>query len=282
MSEAPRLAPLPREEWDDDARDALAAAFSEEVAQRFLADGPDAPPMPNVLGTLMRHPALAGPFLAYNQALLQSPALDARQRELMILRVAWRTRAPYEWAQHVRMAERVGITNEELQAIAGSATDTWTPLEADLLAATDQLIDRYRIDDDTWARLAEHLDERQLVELVFVVGTYTGLAMAFNSFGLQLDPELEAIVGQRTSRVRGVGNVQVREARRGQLDRALPGARDRAGLVRGLHLARDLRARARGDLQALVAQRRTGRAAASARAATSRRSSQSPTRRSSS
>ena len=70
---------------------------------------------------------------------------------------------------------------------------TWTPLEADLLAATDQLIDRYRIDDDTWARLAEQLDERQLVELVFVVGTYTGLAMAFNSFGLQLDPELQEI-----------------------------------------------------------------------------------------
>ena len=82
--------------------------------------------------------------------------------------------------------------NEEVQAIA-AGTGTWTPLEADLLAATDQLIDRYRVDDDTWERLAQQLDDRQLVELVFVVGTYTGLAMAFNSFGLQLDPELQAI-----------------------------------------------------------------------------------------
>ena len=31
------------------------------------------------------------------------------------------------------------------------------------------------------------------MELVFVVGTYTGLAMAFNSFGLQLDPDLQEI-----------------------------------------------------------------------------------------
>ena len=74
-----------------------------------------------------------------------------------------------------------------------AAPRRWTPLEAELLAATDQLIDHYRVDDDTWARLAEHLDERQLVEVVFVVGTYTCLAMAFNSFGLQLDPELDAI-----------------------------------------------------------------------------------------
>ena len=30
------------------------------------------------------------------------------------------------------------------------------------------------------------------MELVFVVGTYTGLAMAFNSFGLELDADLQA------------------------------------------------------------------------------------------
>jgi len=72
-----------------------------------------------------------------------------------------------------------------------AVTTTSLLSEADLLAATDQLIDHYRIDDDTWARLAEHLDERQLVEAMFVVGTYTCLAMAFNSFGLQIDPELD-------------------------------------------------------------------------------------------
>ena len=73
-----------------------------------------------------------------------------------------------------------------------------------------------------------------------------------------------------------------REAGRGQLDRALPGARHRADVVRGLDLARVLRARARGDLQARVAERRARRAAARARGATSPRSSRSRTRRSSS
>ena len=61
-----------------------------------------------------------------------------------------------------------------------------------LVAATDQLIADHRIDDETWQQLAEHLDEKQLVEVVFVAGTYTCLAMAFNSFGLQLDPGAEA------------------------------------------------------------------------------------------
>ncbi len=196
MSEqtATRLAPLPREQWGDDVRGALATAYSDAAAERFFSNGPDAIPMPNVLATLMHHPALAGPFLVYNNVLLRTPALEPRMRELMVLRVAWRTRARYEWVQHVRLAAGAGITPEEITAIAdGADAGAWTPLEADLLRATDQLIDRYRIDDDTWTRLANALDEQQLVELVFVVGTYTGLAMAFNSFGLQLDPELRDI-----------------------------------------------------------------------------------------
>ncbi len=173
-------------------RAALGDAFSDETAARFLSDGADAIPMPNVLATLMHHPVLAGPFLTYNNVLLQTPTLEPRLRELMILRVAWRTRAKYEWAQHVRLATRLAITADEIDAVrSGADAEGWAPLEVDALRATDQLIDGYRIDDDTWGRLTEQLDERQLVELVFVVGTYTGLAMAFNTFGLQLDPDVE-------------------------------------------------------------------------------------------
>ena len=189
----PRLAPLPVDRWDDDARAALQAGFGKEATDRFLSPGTDAVPVPNALTTLMHHPGLAGPFLAYNRVLLFTPALAPRLRELMVLRVAWRTRSTYEWVQHVRLAQGCGVTEAEIDAIAAGADATWSPLEADLLAATDELIDRFRIDDRTWARLAEHLDERQLVEVVFVVGTYTCLAMAFNSFGLELDPELRTL-----------------------------------------------------------------------------------------
>jgi alkylhydroperoxidase family enzyme len=189
----PRIAPLPPDEWDDDAVAALRAAFGEDAAERLLSNEPGAPRMPNVLPTLMRHPALTGPFLAYNAVLLSTPTLEPRARELMILRVAWRTRSAYEWAQHVRIARSCGITAEEIDAVAdGAGPDAWSSPDADLLAATDELLDHYRIDDETWARLAERLDERQLMEVAFVVGTYSCLAMAFNSFGLELDPDLDA------------------------------------------------------------------------------------------
>jgi 4-carboxymuconolactone decarboxylase len=190
-SAKPRLAPLPKESWGEAARAALHTGFPAAAAQ-FLSSSPDAPRIPNVLSTLMHHPALTGPFLSYNRVLLETPALGHRLRELMVLRVAWRTRATYEWVQHVRIGVNLGMTPDEITAITrGGEGADFEPLEAELLAATDQLIDRQRIEDETWARLAQHLDERQLVEVVFTVGTYTCLAMAFNSFGLQLDPGLE-------------------------------------------------------------------------------------------
>jgi 4-carboxymuconolactone decarboxylase len=188
----PRLAPVPRERWDDEVRAALAAGFPASVIERFFSDEPDAMRLPNALATFVNHPALAGPFLAFNAVLMNSTILPRRQRELMVLRVAWRSGSRYEWAQHVMLAPRYGITPEELEAIAeGASAQVWSALEKDLLIASDQLLDGYRINNETWARLAEQLDERQLMELVFTVGTYTTLAMAFNSFGLQLDPGLE-------------------------------------------------------------------------------------------
>jgi alkylhydroperoxidase family enzyme len=184
----PRVAPLPRDAWGDDVRDALQHAFPDNVVQRFLSSGDDALAIPNAITTMLHHPALAGEFLAYNNVLLWSGTLEPRLRELMVLRIAHRTRSEYEWDQHVRLAARYGITAEEAEFVArGAPPGKWTPLESAVLAATDQLIDDYRIADDTWPRLAEHLDERQLVELVFVAGTYTCLAMAFNSFGLVSD-----------------------------------------------------------------------------------------------
>jgi alkylhydroperoxidase family enzyme len=188
----PRLEPLPTDRWSEEGIAALRGAFPDRVVDGFLSTSPDARRVPNALATMLYHPALVGPWLAYNQVLLSDPALGHRARELMVLRVAWRTRSRYEWVQHVQLAARFGVGREDIEAVAaGADAAAWTPLERDLVAAVDQLIDRFRIDDQTWARLAEQLDERQLVEVAFVVGTYTCLAMLFNSLGLEVEPEID-------------------------------------------------------------------------------------------
>jgi 4-carboxymuconolactone decarboxylase len=178
-----RLQPLPADQWDDVAIAAIRQAFPASVVEDFRTKGP----VPNVLATMLHHPALAGSFNRFGNVLLREPAIGHRARELMLLRVAWRTQAHYEWVHHVRLASRYGLNAADVAGVIDGGAGSWSPLERDLIAATDQLLDNYRIDEATWARLSRQLDEQQLVELPFVVGTYTCLAMAFNSWNLQVE-----------------------------------------------------------------------------------------------
>jgi len=182
-----RVPPLPPGDWGDDEIAALRRAWGDGGVDIVLSSDADAH---NVVGTLLRHPRLAGRFLAYNNVLLDRPTVAPRLRELMVLRVATRTGSAYEWAQHERMARSCGISDEEITAASHGDDAGWSPVEAALLTATDQLLDHHRVDDATWAELAGHLDDRQLVEVLFTVGTYTCLAMVLNSVGLEPDPDL--------------------------------------------------------------------------------------------
>jgi alkylhydroperoxidase family enzyme len=151
--------------------------------------------LPNAITTMLYSPDLAGAWLAFNGALLRGISLPPRLRELVVLRVAWRCRSEYEWRQHARMAPRYRISEDEVARIATDDCDgPWKAGEADVLAFVDQLLTHHCVDTATWERAAGQLDDAQLVELPFVVGAYATLAMAFNVFRIQLDPQYQSAV----------------------------------------------------------------------------------------
>ncbi|MGF7236731.1 MAG: carboxymuconolactone decarboxylase family protein [Frankia sp.] len=190
---APRLAPLPVEQWDDEARSVLPRYLRRP--ELYLSGAPDALPMPKVLGLFAHNVRLSESFLAFTNLLASDNAtLDPRYRELVILRVAWRTRSAYEWSQHIRIGVHAGLTTEHLYAIPqGPEAEVWTPVERALLATTDQVIDQPRVNDETWQILATHFDPAQILELSFLIGGYLCLASVLNNVGLQPDPPTEPI-----------------------------------------------------------------------------------------
>jgi 4-carboxymuconolactone decarboxylase len=182
-----RLAPLAAEGLNGADRELLRGRVS--VADRYLSGLPDAPPMPGILGLLGHHPALGANWLSFSAGLLEDPVLEPLDRELLILRVAWRTQCRYEWAQHARMALSAGLTAEQVAAVASPAdVACWSPAQQDLLLAADQMIEGHRVADATWERLAGRFDQRALLEVLFVIGSYVCLALVLNSAGLEPDP----------------------------------------------------------------------------------------------
>jgi alkylhydroperoxidase family enzyme len=89
------------------------------------------------------------------------------------------------------LAGDAGITAAEIGRIAEAPNAPgWSPLEQAMLTAVDELVADATITDATWAALSTELDTQQLMDLVFTVGAYELLAMAINSFGIELDGDL--------------------------------------------------------------------------------------------
>lgn len=169
---------------------ALAALTPPNARHPLPQRDPSRPKGLNILGTLARHPELATAYHTFNGHILFATTLSLRQRELLVLRVAALRDAEYEWAQHVVLAGDVGISDEEVERVAAGPDAGWDPFESALLRAADELVADARISDGTWAALAERLDHRQLLDLIFTVGAYDVLAMLMKSSAMELDADL--------------------------------------------------------------------------------------------
>jgi alkylhydroperoxidase family enzyme len=181
----PRVPLVHFAEWDDAARATLLPFLRRPEV--YLSGAPDAPPMPAVLELFAQHLPLSGSWLPFTEMLSGPDArLAPAQRELVILRVAWRTRSGYEWRSHRRMGGEAGLSKAQLEAIAdGPTSEVWSPLERALLRATDEMIDAHRVGDQTWASLAKHFAPAEVLELLFLAGGYLCLAVVLNSAGLE-------------------------------------------------------------------------------------------------
>jgi 4-carboxymuconolactone decarboxylase len=181
----PRIDPLPEQEWSDELRPILEATPPGFDVR--LGDN-------NIFPTLARHPELFRAWLPFGGFLLGRGVLGARERELLILRTGFNCSSDYEWGQHVRIAESLGIAHEEIVRVAeGPDAAGWSPDDATLLRAADELHQKSRIADDTWAALAESHDDRALLEIAILVGHYHMVAFALNSAGVELDAGLSGL-----------------------------------------------------------------------------------------
>ena len=185
MSDEPRIPPLPPDEWGGDIKRILDTV--PPGIDRRLGDN-------NIFPTFARHPDLFRAWLPFGGFLLTAGKLSGRDRELLILRTAVRTESSYEWGQHVRISLDGGIEREVIERVLeGPDAVGWTPHEAALIRAADELHDDSRISDATWKKLAATYDPEQLMEATMVVGHYHMVAFALNSFGVELDEGLEPL-----------------------------------------------------------------------------------------
>lgn len=146
----------------------------------------------NVFRLLLRRPRLAKGVVDVLYALLGSDALDARRRELVILRVAWVTGSEYEWAQHWRIATDLGIASADLLAVREWRSAPFDDLDRAVLAVVDEAVaGRAPLPADL-ARLRDGLGDDATIDLVAAIGAWSMVSLLLRAFEVQLEPELSS------------------------------------------------------------------------------------------
>lgn len=142
----------------------------------------------NLFATLAHNPLLLKRFNALGGFFLRHGELPARERELVILRVAARTGSVYEHAQHVAIGEQVGLSRDEIDR-AGGPLDAWGEQDRTLLRFVDEMVDSDGAGVTTWEALGEHYSDVQLLELALLVGFYRMLAAFLVVVGVEVEDE---------------------------------------------------------------------------------------------
>jgi 4-carboxymuconolactone decarboxylase len=174
----PRIVPVPESQWTDIQRQLVA-----KYAPNGRAD--------NGLKTLLNLPELVDAVMPYTNYLLNESSLPRRHRALLILRVAWLLGSQSLWATYAKAARDAGMSSSELRRVAqGPDASGWEPFEATLLGLTDELFRNSSVTNSTWESLSSRYDVTNLMDAVETVNHFVMLAMLYNTFGVQPDPDL--------------------------------------------------------------------------------------------
>lgn len=180
VGDAPRIDPLEADKLDEGARDLVRAI-------RASTGAADVDDIPEFMRTMIRHPDLFTCQMEMGK-LLYNGLIPVRDRELAILRNAWLCRAPFEWAQHVNIGKRIGLTAEEIErARIGSSAPGWSRHEQAVVKGVEELLEDKAISQETWDTLAETWDEPRLIEFCQMIGQYIATALVQNSLRCRLE-----------------------------------------------------------------------------------------------
>ena len=164
-----------------DVEDARKAAESMGVPEQIAEL--------NIFRVLLRHPQLAKRISDLLMTLLFRGKLDARLRELVIMRIGWATASVYEWTQHWRVAQQLGVSGEDLLAVRDwRSSERFGEAERAVLAATDETLETGAISAETWAACEAQLGgSEERLELVAAIGTWRLVSQLLRSLEIPLE-----------------------------------------------------------------------------------------------
>jgi alkylhydroperoxidase family enzyme len=178
---APRIPPLAPDQLRDDAM---------QLAAKLRANfGLATTELPDSVATMLRHPELYRAQIEYVTRRAQVSVLAPRDRELVILRTARLCHSDYAWGEHVNFGKKAGLSSEEIERLTqGSTAPGWNERDRALNRLVEELHETSFVSDETWSVIAANFTDKQIIEMLMLVGSYHEVAYLYNTMRVRLIP----------------------------------------------------------------------------------------------
>ena len=173
----PRIRPVVRHEAKKEVREIL-----DRIEEHFGM-------LPNLFATIARYPKALKPIFDLYRALCAESSIDPRLQELAILKVSQVNSCPYCISHHTKMAQGLGISQEELSSLENyEKWDNFSPKERAVIEYAEYVTqDAERVPDELFERLQSSFPEREIVNLTLIIGLFN----LFTRFNGAIQVELE-------------------------------------------------------------------------------------------
>jgi AhpD family alkylhydroperoxidase len=144
----------------------------------------------NVYRTLAHAEKVFTGWMLAGRAILSSPVLRIRLRELVTLRTAYLMECRYELGQHKDVARTAGVDPGEINAVTSESdwqTVGFDAVELAVLQLTTELLTTRRVAAPLFDQVHTALGSEATVEVLMVINRYAGLALMLNALDVDLD-----------------------------------------------------------------------------------------------
>ncbi len=150
-------------------------------------------PAPANIFNMMAHAETClKPVMKLGGTLLGKLELAPKLRELCLLHAVKLAGGEYEWVQHVPIARDLGCSQAQIDALerGDDGAACFEAQEQAALRFTREAVTRNAASEAALANAREHLSDREVVELILMIGFYTMLARLTETLGVEQDPPL--------------------------------------------------------------------------------------------
>ena len=144
---------------------------------------------PNLYHCLANHPGLVAAWSDFSRALRHDTRTPRALRELVILRGAQLMRSEYEWAQHLKMARKAGVSDAQIEALASWRNSNLFDAREKAALALAEAVTQGKVSDEVYAEAMKNFDHHDYVELSITAAFYAMVGRMLDAMGVQLEPD---------------------------------------------------------------------------------------------